>query len=120
VNRGALVAVEIDEGRRVLGALALQVEGFLRVVVEERDERVDALERVVVHHPALGDDVVSAAGGAVEEVDEVVALAVDALVGVDAVVGDEDEGGLFGERRAADGRPDAADEGVEFAQRDEV
>jgi hypothetical protein len=60
----ALVAVEVQKRGRVHGALALEVEGLLGRRVNQRDERVDALQRVVIQKPPLGDDVVAAALGA--------------------------------------------------------
>ncbi len=120
LDGGALVAVEVDERGRVRRALPLQVEGVLGRRVDERDERVDSFERVVAEEPALGDDVVAAARGRGEELDEVVALAVDALVRVRAVVGDEDEDGVGRERRALRGSPDAPDERVQLLERGEL
>ncbi len=105
VDGGALVAVEVDDGRRVGSALALEVVGVFGRRVDEGDERVDALQRVVAQQPPLGDDVVAAARGAAEHLDEVVALTVDALVGVGAVVGDEDERRLRRPRASSGSRP---------------
>ena len=56
----------------------------------------------------------AAAFGAAEELDEVVALTVDALDGVRAVVGDDDERGVRRLRRLLNRHPDATEEGVEF------
>ena len=112
--RGALVAVEVQEGRRVQSALAFEIERVFGGRVDERDERVDSFERVGGQEAALCDDVMAAAFGAAEELDEVVALTVDALDGVRAVVGDDDERGRVGLRRLLNRHPDATEEGVEF------
>src|SRR5205823_834316 len=117
---GALVAVEVNEGGRVSVALAPEVVALVGRRVDDGDERVDSLHGVVGEEPPLGDDVVAAAFAAAEEFDEVEALAVEARVGVNAVVGDDDERGVGGLRRLPDGRPDAADEGVQLLQDGEV
>src|SRR5579862_522597 len=49
--------------------------------------------------------------------EQVVALAVDAGLGVHAVIGDRDEGGLSSQRAGLDGGPDAPNKSVDALKR---
>ena len=65
----------------------------------------------------VGNDVMRAAGAAVEKLEQIVALAVNAGLRVHAVIGNRDQHGLRGERTGLDGGPDAADQGVDALER---
>jgi hypothetical protein len=120
VDRGAFVAVEIHERGRVSGALAFEVVGIFCGRRDQGYERVDAFERVVAHQTPLRDDVMAATRAARQQLDEIEALTIDALVRVRPVIRDDDERGFRRLRRLLDRRPDAPEGAVEFLQGDEV
>src|SRR5947207_221196 len=62
----------------------------------------------------------SAAAGAAKQLDQVKALAENALVGVEAMVGDDYQRGFAGKRALLNRRPDAAYESVKLLEREQV
>src|SRR5271165_2758837 len=69
---------------------------------------------------AIGHHVMPAAGAAVQQLKQIVALAVDAGLGIHSVIGYGDEHSLGGERAGFDGGPDTADQGVDALERQEL
>jgi hypothetical protein len=119
MNRRPLVAVEVDE-RRLVVALPLQVGRVAGACRDQRHQRINAANRVVVHRAPLGDDVMAAAGRAAEQIDQAVSLAEHPLVRVDAVVRQQHEGRELGLRGLLDGGKAAAHQAVEPLERREV
>ncbi len=66
---------------------------------------------------AVGNHMMRAPGAAVEKVEQIVTLAVNAGFRIHAVIGNGHQHGLSGKRAGLDGSPDAADQGVDALQR---
>ena len=62
----------------------------------------------------------SAAAGAAKQLDQVEALAENALVGIETMVGDDYQRGFAGKRALLNRGPDAADEPVKLLEREQV
>src|SRR6185369_7480896 len=95
VHRGALVAVEVEHRGRVIRALTFEIVGVLRGRRNQRHERIDAFDRVIEHQPALRDYVMAAAEATAEQFHEVVTLAIDFRIAVEAVIGNNYERGVL-------------------------
>ena len=83
---GALVTVEIQRCRRVIGALSGQIERLGCGGGNQRRERVNAFKGVVHQEAPLGRNVVPATRGAAEQLHQIKTLADHSLVGVEAMV----------------------------------
>ena len=112
----ALVAVEIQQRRWIIGALALQVVGIRSSRRDWRHERVDSFNRVIEQQPPLCDHVMAAARAAAQQFHEVETLANYTFVGVEAVIRNNDEHGFRSHLAFFDSRPDSAQQCVQLTQ----
>ena len=94
VQSGALVAVEIQHGRRILTALFFQIVGLGAGRGDRGHKGIDALQRVIQQQTPLCDHVMPAARITAEQFHQIEALADDSLVSVEAVIGKNDQGGF--------------------------
>src|ERR1044072_5244759 len=97
MKRGAFVAVEVEHRGRIRGALALEMVGIGLRCRDDRYKRIPALDRIVEHQATFGDHVVSATLATAKQLYEIVALAVDLLITIDAVIGNQYDSGIVGE-----------------------
>ena len=113
----AFVAVKVEQSSGVRLALAFQIVRFGRGSCNRGHERIDGLDRVVHQQPALGNYVMAAAGLTAQQLDEVESLTDDPLVGVKAVIRDDDESGIGSHRTVLDAGPQATDHHIDVLQR---
>ena len=66
MNRRSFVAVKVKQGSGIAGALVLEIKRVWRRSRNQRDEWINALERVIHHQATLGNYVMPAPGGAAE------------------------------------------------------
>src|SRR5258707_4522679 len=117
MESGAFVAVEIQKRCRVLSTLFLQIMRLRRSGGNRRHEQVDRLQRIIHQQAPFSDYVVSAAGVTTQQPDQIESLTDDALVGIKAVIGNDNQHCFWAELALLNPGPNSADQAVDVAQR---
>src|SRR5262245_57016128 len=86
VDRGALIAVQVNKRCGIVGAVTFEVSRILRAGGDERNGGRKRLERVVRQLWTFRNNVVGASASRRQQLDQVVALAVNPLIAVGTVI----------------------------------
>ena len=109
MHRGTLVTVKVEHRGWISRTLALEIVSIVSGRRDQRHKRIHALDRIVEHQTTFCNDVMTAAHPAAEQFYEIVALAINLLVGIDAVIRNQHHCCLVRQRAFLNRRPDLTD-----------